>query len=180
MEAAQPICIAFSNADVSKSEVLISSNAIGVTGGNEGIITIPRFAGDWGVYRIVFFDKGLSVNAIVWFWVNSKAVVFGDTITTGNINLDGGLFSKNNIISINDIVTSNVSSIIGMPKGAYGYGRLITITSSHYDYVCIQIYVPHNGEYNYVRSMVNYIKDANNASWRAIKQHASIEPVKLS
>ncbi len=111
---------------------------------------------------------------------NSKAVVFGDTITTGNINLDGGLFSKNNIISINDIVTSNVSSIIGMPKGAYGYGRLITITSSHYDYVCIQIYVPHNGEYNYVRSMVNYIKDANNASWRAIKQHASIEPVKLS
>lgn len=72
MEAAQPICIAFSNADVSKSEVLISSNAIGVTGGNEGIITIPRFAGDWGVYRIVFFDKGLSVNAIVWFWVNSN------------------------------------------------------------------------------------------------------------
>ena len=65
LEAAQPICIAFSNADVSKSEVLISSNAIGVTGGNEGIITIPRFAGDWGVYRIVFFDKGLSVNAIV-------------------------------------------------------------------------------------------------------------------
>lgn len=111
--------------------------------------------------------------------LNSKAVVFGDTITTGNINLDGGLFSKNNIISINAIVTSNVSSIIGMPKGAYGYGRLITITSSHYDYVCIQIYVPHNGEYNYVRSMVNYIKDANNASWRAIKQHASIEPVKL-
>ena len=74
MEAAQPICIAFSNADVSKSEVLISSNAIGVTGGNEGIITIPRFAGDWGVYRIVFFDKGLSVNAIVWFWVNSKRI----------------------------------------------------------------------------------------------------------
>ena len=74
MEAAQPICIAFSNTDVSKSEVLISSNAIGVTGGNEGIITIPRFAGDWGVYRIVFFDKGLSVNAIVWFWVNSKSV----------------------------------------------------------------------------------------------------------
>lgn len=37
--------------------------------------------------------------------LNSKAVVFGDTITTGNINLDGGLFSKNNIISINDIVT---------------------------------------------------------------------------
>lgn len=73
MEAAQPICIAFSNTDVSKSEVLISSNAIGVTGGNEGIITIPRFAGDWGVYRIVFFDKGLSVNAIVWFWVNSNA-----------------------------------------------------------------------------------------------------------
>lgn len=72
MEAAQPICIAFSNTDVSKSEVLISSNAIGVTGGNEGIITIPRFAGDWGVYRIVFFDKGLSVNAIVWFWVNSN------------------------------------------------------------------------------------------------------------
>ena len=74
MEAAQPICIAFSNADVSKSEVFISSNAIGVTGGNEGIITIPRFAGDWGVYRIVFFDKGLSVNAIVWFWVNSKTL----------------------------------------------------------------------------------------------------------
>lgn len=74
MEAAQPICIAFSNTDVSKSEVLISSNAIGVTGGNEGIITIPRFAGDWGVYRIVFFDKGLSVNAIVWFWVNSNAL----------------------------------------------------------------------------------------------------------
>lgn len=72
LEAAQPICIAFSNTDVSKSEVLISSNAIGVTGGNEGIITIPRFAGDWGVYRIVFFDKGLSVNAIVWFWVNSN------------------------------------------------------------------------------------------------------------
>lgn len=72
MEAAQPICIAFNNADVSKSEVLISSNAIGVTGGNGGIITIPRFAGDWGVYRIVSFDKGLSVNAIVWFWVNSK------------------------------------------------------------------------------------------------------------
>lgn len=65
LEAAQPICIAFNNADVSKSEVLISSNAIGVTGGNGGIITIPRFAGDWGVYRIVFFDKGLSVNAIV-------------------------------------------------------------------------------------------------------------------
>ena len=78
MKAAQPICIAFSNADVSKSEVLISSNAIGVTGGNEGIITIPRFAGDWGVYRIVFFDKGLSVNAIVWFWVNSKGVTFKD------------------------------------------------------------------------------------------------------
>ena len=74
MKAAQPICIAFSNADVSKSEVLISSNAIGVTGGNEGIITIPRFAGDWGVYRIVFFDKGLSVNAIVWFWVNSNSL----------------------------------------------------------------------------------------------------------
>lgn len=74
MKAAQPICIAFSNADVSKSEVLISSNAIGVTGGNEGIITIPRFAGDWGVYRIVFFDKGLSVNAIVWFWVNSNKI----------------------------------------------------------------------------------------------------------
>lgn len=81
MEAAQPICIAFSNADVSKSEVLISSNAIGVTGGNEGIITIPRFAGDWGVYRIVFFDKGLSVNAIVWFWVNSKSrIIFKDVI----------------------------------------------------------------------------------------------------
>ena len=75
MEAAQPICIAFNNADVSKSEVLISSNAIGVTGGNEGIITIPRFAGDWGVYRIVFFDKGLSVNAIVWFWVNSNTIL---------------------------------------------------------------------------------------------------------
>ena len=84
MKAAQPICIAFSKADVSKSEVLISSNAIGVTGGNEGIITIPRFAGDWGVYRIVFFDKGLSVNAIVWFWVNSKSwIIFKDiTIET--------------------------------------------------------------------------------------------------
>lgn len=63
-EAAQPICIAFSNTDVSTSKVLISSNAIGVTGGNEGIITIPRFAGDWGIYRIVFFDKGLSVNVV--------------------------------------------------------------------------------------------------------------------
>ena len=88
MKAAQPICIAFSNADVSKSEVLISSNAIGVTGGNEGIITIPRFAGDWGVYRIVFFDKGLSVNAIVWFWVNSKSrIIFKDvTINTEKDN----------------------------------------------------------------------------------------------
>lgn len=88
MEAAQPICIAFSNADVSKSEVLISSNAIGVTGGNEGIITIPRFAGDWGVYRIVFFDKGLSVNAIVWFWVNSKAKICTQQIYVGAIYKD--------------------------------------------------------------------------------------------
>ena len=32
--------------------------------GNGGIITIPRFAGDWGIYRIVFFDKGLSVNVV--------------------------------------------------------------------------------------------------------------------
>ena len=63
-EAAQPICIAFSNADVSKSKVLISSNAVGVTGGNGGVITIPRFADDWGIYRIVFFDKGLSVNVV--------------------------------------------------------------------------------------------------------------------
>ncbi len=136
------------------------------------------------IYHIFIFVVNITAMLLAhgnkFKSVNSKAVVFGDTITTGNINLDGGLFSKNNIISINAIVTSNVSSIIGMPKGAYGYGRLITITSSHYDYVCIQIYVPHNGEYNYVRSMVNYIKDANNASWRAIKQHASIEPVKLS
>ena len=85
MEAAQPICIAFNNADVSKSEVLISSNAIGVTGGNGGIITIPRFAGDWGVYRIVFFDKGLSVNAIVWFWVNSKrALIYLYSTSSGS------------------------------------------------------------------------------------------------
>lgn len=63
-EAAQPICIAFSNADVSKSKVLISSNAVGVTGSNGGVITIPRFADDWGIYRIVFFDKGLSVNVV--------------------------------------------------------------------------------------------------------------------
>lgn len=88
MKAAQPICIAFSNTDVSKSEVLISSNAIGVTGGNEGIITIPRFAGDWGVYRIVFFDKGLSVNAIVWFWVNSNpSVKPAKLINCGEIDL---------------------------------------------------------------------------------------------
>lgn len=63
-EAAQPICIAFSKVDVSTSKVLISSNAVGVTGGNGGVITIPRFAEDWGIYRIVFFDKGLSVNVV--------------------------------------------------------------------------------------------------------------------
>ena len=96
MEAAQPICIAFSNADVSKSEVLISSNAIGVTGGNEGIITIPRFAGDWGVYRIVFFDKGLSVNAIVWFWVNSNTI-----LRYGINGVSNG--SKNTIINLSNL-----------------------------------------------------------------------------
>lgn len=32
--------------------------------GTDGIITIPRFADDWGIYRIVFFDKGLSVNVV--------------------------------------------------------------------------------------------------------------------
>ena len=112
--------------------------------------------------------------------LNSKAVVFGDVIMTGNINLNGGLFSKKNIISINAIATSNVSSIIGMPKDAYGYGRLITITSSQFNYVCIQIYVPHTGEYNYVRAMVDYKNNVNNASWRTLKQYNSMEPVKPS
>lgn len=64
LEAAPPICIAFSDADVSIAQVYVSSNAIGATGGKNGTITIPRFAGDWGIYRIVFLDKGLSVKAI--------------------------------------------------------------------------------------------------------------------
>lgn len=65
LEAAQPICISFSDTDVSTAQAYVSSNAIGATGGKNGTITIPRFAGGWGTYRIVFLDKGLSVKAIV-------------------------------------------------------------------------------------------------------------------
>ena len=64
LEAASPICIAFSDADASIAQVYVSSNAIGATGGKNGTIIIPRFACDWGIYRIVFLDKGLSVKAI--------------------------------------------------------------------------------------------------------------------
>lgn len=65
LEAAQPICISFSDTDVSTAQAYVSSNAIGATGGKNGTITIPSFAGGWGTYRIVFLDKGLSVKAIV-------------------------------------------------------------------------------------------------------------------
>ncbi len=94
--------------------------------------------------------------------------------------MNGGLFSKKDIISINPVVASNVSSIIGMPEDAYGYGRLITITSSKYDYACVQIYVPHIEEFIYIRAMVDYKNDVNNASWRTLKQYDSIGPVKPS
>ena len=71
LEVAPPICISFSTGggsntqDASSEDILVSSNTIGVTGGKNGTITIPRYAGDWGMYRIVFLDKGLSVKAIV-------------------------------------------------------------------------------------------------------------------
>lgn len=126
LEAAQPICIAFSNTDVSKSEVLISSNAIGVTGGNEGIITIPRFAGDWGVYRIVFFDKGLSVNAIVWFWVNSNAVKgyilnhIYETSNRGTISVDvSDILSSGYAIPFILFLADWSTGKVGMAVGTY-------------------------------------------------------------
>lgn len=71
LEVAPPICISFGTGDgsntqdASSEDILVSSNTIGVTGGKNGTITIPKYAGDWGVYRIVFLDKGLSVKAIV-------------------------------------------------------------------------------------------------------------------
>ena len=112
-------------------------------------------------------------------WWNSNAIVFGNTITTGNVNLNGGLFSTKNVVYINSIATNDINSIIGMPNGAYGYGRLITITTS-LKYTCVQFYIPHLGECIYIRSMADSKSNIDNASWRTISCPPSRESVKPS
>lgn len=159
MEAAQPICIAFSNTDVSKSEVLISSNAIGVTGGNEGIITIPRFAGDWGVYRIVFFDKGLSVNAIVWFWVNSNKQ---DTVMRieNTSNLCEYMFSncgRTGICFYSIPSTAKVEN--GSPDGYGGFGIAYRSTSEDYGMVIV---------FSYSKAVYMKIKSKTWGDWKKV------------
>ena len=116
------------------------------------------------------------IATVLW---NSNAIVFGNTITTGNVNLNGGLFSTKNVVYINSIATNDINSIIGMPNGAYGYGRLITITTS-LKYTCVQFYIPHLGECIYIRSMADPKSNIDNASWRTISCPPSRESVKPS
>lgn len=72
--------------------------------------------------------------------LNSK-LFFGENITdNGNVN---NLFEKYNGVIINSVYSEHTETITGFPKDAYGYGRLITI-SGEFDYVSIQIYVPHD------------------------------------
>lgn len=66
-----------------------------------------------------------------------------------------------------------------MPNGAYGYGRLITITTS-LKYTCVQFYIPHLGECIYIRSMADSKSNIDNASWRTISCPPSRESVKPS
>lgn len=111
--------------------------------------------------------------------LNSNAIVFGNTITTGNVNLNGGLFSTKNAVCINTIATNDINSIIGMPIDAYSYGRLITITTN-LKYACVQFYIPHLGACIYIRAMADPKSDVNNTSWRTINCPPSRESVKPS
>lgn len=89
------------------------------------------------------------------------------------------MFSTKNVVYINSIATKDINSIIGMPNGAYGYGRLITITTS-LKYSCVQFYIPHLGECIYIRSMADPKSNIDNASWRTISCPPSRESVKPS
>ena len=66
----QPICVSFDGKnggtipDVSGNAVFVSSNSTGITGGQNGTVTVPAFNGGWGVYRILCLDEGLSVKMI--------------------------------------------------------------------------------------------------------------------
>lgn len=65
----QPISISFTGTttgemDISELVALVSQNDVGVTGGSNATITIPRFGGDWGSYHIICLDKGISVQLL--------------------------------------------------------------------------------------------------------------------
>ena len=89
------------------------------------------------------------------------------------------MFSTKNVVYINTIATNDINSIIGMPNGAYGYGRLITITTN-LKYACVQFYIPHLDERIYIRAMADPKSDVNNTSWRTINCPPSRESVKPS
>ena len=68
-DVAQPIGISFAGTttgvmDISGFVALVSSNTVGVTGGSNATITIPRFGNDWGMYRVICLDEGLSVQSV--------------------------------------------------------------------------------------------------------------------
>lgn len=68
-DVAQSISISFASTttgvmDISGFVAMVSSNTVGVTGGSNATITVPRFGNDWGMYRIICLDENLSVQSV--------------------------------------------------------------------------------------------------------------------
>lgn len=102
---------------------------------------------------------------------NSNMIMSGNLIIDGSIEYDSAIFvgKETKPLFIHTIGTSDVSSIKGMPQGAYGYGALITIMNTSDNNLMLwgsgQIYIPHNQTNVYIRMFA----DNNFSTWRKLE-----------